>query len=104
VSRVVSVVSTGAEQISAPHPTADAQTLFIPRLRGDYSHQIVPTNTVRASISMTCLSRGDPMIQANMTQSVRSRSRWSEYRYHSSTPPSSSNLSSTIATGIDYID
>ncbi len=27
-----------------------------------------------------------------------------EYRYHSSTPPSSSNLSSTIATGINYID
>lgn len=27
-----------------------------------------------------------------------------EYRYHSSTPPSSSNLSSTIATGIDYTD
>ena len=27
-----------------------------------------------------------------------------EYRYHSSTPPSSSNLSSTIVTGIDYSD
>jgi len=27
-----------------------------------------------------------------------------EYRYHSSTPPSSSNLSSTIATGINYTD
>ena len=27
-----------------------------------------------------------------------------EYRYHSTTPPSSTNLDSTIATGINYDD
>ena len=27
-----------------------------------------------------------------------------EYRYHSNTPPTSSNLDSTVTTGINYVD